>query len=121
MDLEFTPEDRRFREEARSWLVDHIPRGRRAHSGTAMREFDLTWQRAQFEGGGGGGSPGRRNMVGSGCRLLGNLFGTRNMHVPAHRITICVLSHSIMPDRRSLHAAPWNKKPIISPEFSMAK
>ena len=51
MDLEFTPEDKRFREEARDWLADHIPRDRRPHSGTAMRDFDLAWQRAQYEGG----------------------------------------------------------------------
>lgn len=51
MDLEFTPEDRRFREESRTWLAENIPRERRPHSGLAMREFDLAWQRAQYEGG----------------------------------------------------------------------
>jgi alkylation response protein AidB-like acyl-CoA dehydrogenase len=51
MDLHFSLEDTRFREQARSWLHDNTPRERRPHSGEAMRSFDLAWQRQQYEGG----------------------------------------------------------------------
>ena len=51
MDLQFSPEDIRFRQEARAWLHDNAPRDRRPHAGEAMRAFDTAWQRRQFEGG----------------------------------------------------------------------
>ncbi|MFZ9049277.1 MAG: acyl-CoA dehydrogenase family protein [Steroidobacteraceae bacterium] len=51
MDLEFTREDKRFREEARCWLAENLPHGRRPHSGTQMRDYDLAWQRTQHAGG----------------------------------------------------------------------
>lgn len=46
-----TPELDRFREECRGWLADNVPRERRPPEGTAMRDFDLAWQRRQYEGG----------------------------------------------------------------------
>jgi len=50
VDLQFSPEDVRFRQEARAWLHDNVPRERRPHAGEAMRAFDTAWQRRQFEG-----------------------------------------------------------------------
>jgi alkylation response protein AidB-like acyl-CoA dehydrogenase len=51
MDLDFSREDVLFREQARAWLLDNVPRERRPHSGEPMRAFDTAWQRRQFEGG----------------------------------------------------------------------
>lgn len=51
MDLHFTQEDREFRERARAWLADNVPNERRPHHGVAMREFDVAWQRRQFDAG----------------------------------------------------------------------
>lgn len=51
MDLDFTPEDLQFREQAREWLVANVPGDRRPHGGEAMREFDRAWQRTQFDAG----------------------------------------------------------------------
>lgn len=51
MDLDFTPEDQLFRASARDWLHDNVPRSRRPHGGLEMREFDLNWQKTQFEAG----------------------------------------------------------------------
>ena len=51
MDLHEPPEDRAFREEARTWLSEHVPREVRPTAGQAMRDFDLAWQRAQHDGG----------------------------------------------------------------------
>ena len=51
MDLDFSREDLLFREQARAWLHDNVPRERRPHSGEPMRAFDMAWQRRQFEGG----------------------------------------------------------------------
>lgn len=51
--MEFTQgEDlKRFREEARDWLNDHVPREPRPRDGIAVRAFDCEWQRRQYEGG----------------------------------------------------------------------
>ena len=46
-----SPELEHFREECRDWLSRHVPRDERPPEGEAMREFDLAWQRRQFEGG----------------------------------------------------------------------
>jgi len=51
MDLDYSPEDLVFREEARTWLEENKPREERPEDGPAMREFDTAWQRAQYEGG----------------------------------------------------------------------
>src|ERR1700722_16762391 len=50
MDLQFSREDKVFREEARDWLNSNSPDERRPHAGQAMREFDLAWQKRQYEG-----------------------------------------------------------------------
>jgi alkylation response protein AidB-like acyl-CoA dehydrogenase len=46
-----SPELDAFRDECRSWLEANVPRGKIPLDGTAMRDFDLGWQRKQFEGG----------------------------------------------------------------------
>ncbi len=51
MDLAFTTADDEFREEVRTWLVEHAPKERRPPGGRAMREFDLAWQRVQWDAG----------------------------------------------------------------------
>lgn len=47
----FSAEDDAFREEVRTWLVEHAPTDPRPPHGRQMREFDLEWQRRQWEGG----------------------------------------------------------------------
>lgn len=51
MNLDLTAEEREFREEARTWLRDHLPTEERPPEGAEMREFDLAWQRTLYEGG----------------------------------------------------------------------
>jgi alkylation response protein AidB-like acyl-CoA dehydrogenase len=51
MELAFSTEDIEFRDNVRSWLAEHAPTERRPKGGRAMREFDLAWQREQFEAG----------------------------------------------------------------------
>lgn len=51
MDLDYSAEDDQFRAEAREWLDANVPRGPRPPEGQGMRDFDLGWQRKQFEGG----------------------------------------------------------------------
>jgi alkylation response protein AidB-like acyl-CoA dehydrogenase len=51
MNLDLTAEEREFREEARTWLRDHLPTEERPPEGAEMREFDLAWQHTLYEGG----------------------------------------------------------------------
>ncbi|WP_409330850.1 acyl-CoA dehydrogenase family protein [Trujillonella humicola] len=51
MDLDFTAEQVQFRDEVCTWLAEHAPREQRPEDPAAMREFDLSWQRTQWEGG----------------------------------------------------------------------
>ena len=52
MDLDFTAEQAEFRDEVRTWLAEHAPAETRPHlDAAAMREYDLAWQRTQWEGG----------------------------------------------------------------------
>jgi len=46
-----SPQLDRFREECRDWLAENVPRGRVPIEGEALRDFDLAWQRRQFDGG----------------------------------------------------------------------
>lgn len=41
----------RFRAECRDWLRTHVPKGYRPPDGRALRDYDLAWQRTQYEGG----------------------------------------------------------------------
>ncbi|MFZ4670179.1 MAG: acyl-CoA dehydrogenase family protein [Microthrixaceae bacterium] len=51
MNLDLTDEEQSFREEARTWLREHLPTEPRPPEGQEMREFDLAWQRTLFDGG----------------------------------------------------------------------
>ena len=51
MELNFSRDEERFREEAREWLVANVPRDQQPEDGLPKREFDLAWQRRQYEGG----------------------------------------------------------------------
>jgi alkylation response protein AidB-like acyl-CoA dehydrogenase len=51
VDLDFSPEQVAFREEVRTWLAEHAPREPRPREPAAIRDYDLAWQRAQWEGG----------------------------------------------------------------------
>ena len=47
VDLDFTVEQRDFREEVCTWLDEHRPTGTRPDDAAAIREYDLGWQRTQ--------------------------------------------------------------------------
>jgi alkylation response protein AidB-like acyl-CoA dehydrogenase len=49
--IQFSREEQAFRAEVRAWLEAHRPRAQRPYAGQAMREFDLAWQRAQYDAG----------------------------------------------------------------------
>ncbi|GAB2982838.1 acyl-CoA dehydrogenase family protein [Amycolatopsis acidiphila] len=51
MDLDFSPAQKEFREEVRTWLAEHKPAEPRPHDAAGIREYDLGWQRTQYEGG----------------------------------------------------------------------
>jgi alkylation response protein AidB-like acyl-CoA dehydrogenase len=51
MDLAFSAADTEFRDEVRTWLTEHGPKARRPRLGLAAREFDLAWQRQQYDAG----------------------------------------------------------------------
>jgi alkylation response protein AidB-like acyl-CoA dehydrogenase len=52
MDIAFTPEEERFRAQARAWLAEHAPKSEPPeHDLPARRAFDLAWQRTLFDAG----------------------------------------------------------------------
>jgi alkylation response protein AidB-like acyl-CoA dehydrogenase len=51
VDLDFSDDDVAFRDEVRTWLEEHAPRGQRPHDRKAMRDHDIAWMRTQWEGG----------------------------------------------------------------------
>jgi alkylation response protein AidB-like acyl-CoA dehydrogenase len=51
MRLQVTAEERAFRRDVRGWLQTNVPREMRPLEGEALRDFDLDWQRRQYEGG----------------------------------------------------------------------
>ncbi len=51
MNLDLTAEEQAFRDEARTWLREHLPTEERPPEGAEMRDFDLAWQRTLFDGG----------------------------------------------------------------------
>jgi alkylation response protein AidB-like acyl-CoA dehydrogenase len=51
VDLDFTVEQRDFREEVRTWLAEHKPAGQRPDDAAGIRDYDSRWQRTQHEGG----------------------------------------------------------------------
>ncbi|TAM64530.1 acyl-CoA dehydrogenase family protein [Mycobacterium sp.] len=51
MDIAFCAQDKEFRDEVRTWLRKHVPREQQPVDPGPLREFDLAWQRTQYEGG----------------------------------------------------------------------
>jgi alkylation response protein AidB-like acyl-CoA dehydrogenase len=52
MEIQFTPEEERFRARARTWLEENAPREQPPeHDLEARRAFDLAWQRKMFDAG----------------------------------------------------------------------
>lgn len=51
MDLELTQHERDFREEVRTWLRENVPKEPRPTDLRGRREYDLAWQRRQYEAG----------------------------------------------------------------------
>jgi alkylation response protein AidB-like acyl-CoA dehydrogenase len=51
MELKFTVDDSDFREEVRTWLRANVPAEPAPPELGLMREYDLAWQRVQYEGG----------------------------------------------------------------------
>src|SRR6202012_4973377 len=73
MDLDFSVEQGDFREEVRTWLAGHKPAGPCPSAHAGIRDYDLGWQRAQYEGGWAGISwP--REYGGRGLSLLEQLI-----------------------------------------------
>jgi alkylation response protein AidB-like acyl-CoA dehydrogenase len=51
MNLDLSPSEQEFRDQVRTWLEANVPREPQPEEGQAMREFDLAWQRKQFDAG----------------------------------------------------------------------
>ena len=51
MRLQVSAEEQLFRQEVREWLDTNVPHDRRPLEGQGLRDFDLQWQRQQYEGG----------------------------------------------------------------------
>jgi alkylation response protein AidB-like acyl-CoA dehydrogenase len=51
MHLGLTSELEDFRQEVRAWLAANVPREPRPRDGQALLEYDVAWQRTQYEGG----------------------------------------------------------------------
>lgn len=51
MDLKWSEAELEFREEVRNWLHENVPRQPRPHALEERREYDLEWQRCQYDGG----------------------------------------------------------------------
>lgn len=51
MDLDFNTEQVEFRDRVRTWLVENKPTEPRPRNNREIRDYDLAWQRAQWDGG----------------------------------------------------------------------
>jgi hypothetical protein len=51
VNLDFTAEEIAFREEVRTWLVEHAPKEPRPRAGKAMCDFDVSWLKERFAAG----------------------------------------------------------------------
>src|SRR5690606_35491835 len=52
MHLDLTPDEQRFREELADWLAENVPKEKPRHDDRfAIRDYDMAWQRTQYEGG----------------------------------------------------------------------
>jgi alkylation response protein AidB-like acyl-CoA dehydrogenase len=51
VNLDFSAEDQELRANIRAWLTANVPTEPRPEARQALREYDLSWQRRQYEGG----------------------------------------------------------------------
>ncbi len=51
MEIRFTAEEERFRQDARRWLEAHVPKTARPKGLEAQRDYELAWQRTLFDAG----------------------------------------------------------------------
>lgn len=51
MDIQFSPEEQRFREECRDWLHANVPAEKRPMDAAEALDFDKAWQRRLFDAG----------------------------------------------------------------------
>ena len=51
MDITFSAQENLFRDEVRTWIHENKPKEKRPLDGQASTDFDIAWQRTQFEGG----------------------------------------------------------------------
>ncbi|MCK9542343.1 MAG: acyl-CoA dehydrogenase family protein [Novosphingobium sp.] len=51
MDIRYSAEEQRFREECRAWLHDNVPAEKRPLNADAALDFDKAWQRRLFDAG----------------------------------------------------------------------
>lgn len=51
MDIGFSPEEQKFRDQCRDWLQTHIPAEKRPLNADEALDFDKAWQRQLFEAG----------------------------------------------------------------------
>jgi alkylation response protein AidB-like acyl-CoA dehydrogenase len=51
MDLSFSADDLEFRATTRDWLRENFPNEPRPNDGPGMRDYDLAWQRTQWDAG----------------------------------------------------------------------
>src|ERR1700736_5009983 len=85
-----------FRAECRDWLTQNVPREKRPLEGPAMRDFDVAWQRRQFDGGWAGISwP--KEFGGRGASVLEQLIWLEECalaHAPPPGAMFVALSHA---------------------------
>jgi alkylation response protein AidB-like acyl-CoA dehydrogenase len=51
MDIEFSPEEQRFRKQCREWLLDNVPAEKRPLNAVDALDFDKAWQRRLHDAG----------------------------------------------------------------------
>jgi alkylation response protein AidB-like acyl-CoA dehydrogenase len=115
MDLDFSPAQRDFREEVRTWLAEHQPAEPRPSGPAAIRAYDTGWQRTQYDGGWAGISwP--REYGGRGLSLIEQLIWYEEYGraaLPSIDSTFVGLNHAgptliqcATPEQRAAHLPP---------------
>ncbi|WP_260582888.1 hypothetical protein [Sphingopyxis sp. PET50] len=100
MDIGFSPEETRFREQCRDWLHDNVPKEKRPLHAADAIGFDKAWQRQLFDSRLGGDQLARPTMAGAGCRSSSRSSGWRNMQRRTGRGSARTSSASITAARR---------------------
>jgi len=115
VDLDFSTEQRDFRDEVRTWLAEHKPAEPRPSDPDRLRAYDTAWQRTQYDGGWAGISwP--REYGGRGLSLLEQLIWYEEYGraaLPSIDSTFVGLNHAgptliqcATPEQRAAHLPP---------------